>query len=87
MTVEVNFGTSSSSFRFLNTLGFSSEIHFFSLFVSMSPFLRPPLVKTCFERSIPEKLEISPFLCRGYRIAKSNNIFEVGDVDKRVEIK
>jgi hypothetical protein len=45
------------------------------------------LVKTRFERSIPEKLEIPPFLCRGYGIAKLNNVFKVGDVDKHVEVE
>jgi len=83
--IEVDFGASSSCFRFLDTLGFSLEIDFLPFFIPTSP-LSPSLVKTCFESTIPEKLQVSSFSRRRCGIAKPNNVVDVGEGDECFKI-
>ena len=84
-TKKVNFSIFSSFFRFLDTLGLSSEVVFLPFLIPSSP-LGSSLVKTCFESTIPEKLQISSFSRRRCGIAKLNNVVDVGKGDEHFKI-
>ena len=83
--IKVDVGISGGCFRFLNTLGLSSKIAFLPFFIPTSP-LGPSLVKTCFESTIPKKLQVSSFSRRRCGIAKPNNVVDVGEGDECFKI-
>lgn len=83
--IKVDVGISGGCFRFLDTLGLSSKIALLPFFIPTSP-LSPSLVKTCFESTIPEKLQVFSFLRRRCGIAKPNNVVDVSEGDECFKI-
>jgi drug/metabolite transporter (DMT)-like permease len=86
VTIKVDFGTLGSCFCFLNTLSLPFEIHFLSILVTTYMLFTSPFFTTLFKCAIPEEFQISPILCRGYAVAKPNDVIYIGKFEECFEI-